>query len=298
MRSSLVGEVLNDSVRLDAVLGGGAMGMVYRGEQLAFGRPCAVKVLRHELDDQHIVKRRFAREAKVTAKLDHPNIVNLYDFGITRDGKLYLVLELAQGHPLSAWRPYEPVDIWNVLTILEQVLSALARAHEQGIIHRDLKPDNIIVEPRASLCTVKVLDFGVAKMLEDEDHTVLTATGEVFGTPTYMSPEQATGSDPISPAVDLYAWGVIAYELLTGAPPFHAPTPLSLMMKHVSEPVPPLQPRPGLGITHLFAEIIGYCLAKRPAQRFVDAVAVMEAFTATEELKYLRQYRLSRDGAW
>ncbi len=246
-RDPLLGAVIGGQYRIDALLGLGGMGAVYRATQLAVDRPVALKVLRHvglpiphsgmEGDPQLI--ERFRREAMATSRLRHPNTVQVIDFGQTEDGMLFMVLELLEGAPLSAVIAHDaPMDPVRVAGIARQIAKSLAEAHALGIVHRDLKPDNIFIcnyhgEPDFA----KVMDFGIARVLTVDDN--MTRTGMMIGTPKYMSPEQAMARK-VGPPADIYALGIMIFEMLTGHPPYVADSGMALALAHINEPVPVL----------------------------------------------------------
>src|SRR2546425_901537 len=210
----LVGHTLDDKYRLEARLGIGGMGTVYRARHLLIDRPVAVKVLNPRFVEDEAARTRFRREAKASGRLQHTNAVTVTDFGQTQDGYVYLVMELLEGRTLRDVLAKEaPLDVARSVSIMLQVSSAVAAAHDAGIIHRDLKPANIFIVQRSNVpALVKVLDFGIAKVaaetLDDDDHQTLTQVGAMIGTPRYMSPEQCNGS-PLTPAADVYSLGVI-----------------------------------------------------------------------------------------
>lgn len=276
----LIGRVLGERYRIDAMLGEGGMGTVYRGTQLSVERQVAIKLISPLLAREREVIERFKREAQVTSQLRQPHNVQLVDFGSTDEGQMYLVMELLKGRELSELLAEGPLARERALTITDQVLKALIEAHDLGIVHRDLKPANIF------LCDVageedfaKVMDFGIASALEG-DNRQLTMTGTLVGTPAYMSPEQAQGQ-PVGPTSDLYSLGVILYEMLTGRGPFESNTAMSLLMMHVSKAPPPLhETAPGLPQLQALQALLDRLLAKAPADRFQSAVEARERVRA------------------
>src|SRR5882762_1621729 len=236
----MLGHTLDDKYRLDAQLGVGGMGTVYRARHLLIDRPVAVKVLNPRFVEDEAAKARFRREAKAAGRLRHTNAVGVTDFGQTSDGYVYIVMELLEGMTLRELLARDaPLDLAHAVSIMLQVSSAVAAAHAAGIIHRDLKPANIFIVQRSDIpSVVKVLDFGIAKLaadsLDDDDHQTLTQVGAMIGTPRYMSPEQCNGS-ALTPAADVYSLGVILYEMLTGAVPFSGSSPLAIAMRHSTE---------------------------------------------------------------
>ncbi len=284
-QSSLVGHIIDDKVRLEAMLGQGGMGAVYRGRHLLLDRTVAVKVLRPEIVTVEGALERFFREARMAAATEHPNIVTVYDFGKLPDGGAYLILEFVEGKNLrTILQEQGALPPSLALPILGQVCAAVEFAHRRNVIHRDLKPDNIMLKRRDDgSITVKVLDFGLAKTLEEaEASSSITRTGELVGTPAYMSPEHCSGDD-VDARSDLYSLGVIAYEMLSGQPPFRGrvaavltaqmqqpPTPLCAVNPHLS---PPLE------------SAVMAALAKKPADRPASVAdwwaQLASAYTAT-----------------
>jgi serine/threonine-protein kinase len=280
-----LGRALNERFALVAPLESGSMGEVYAAVDLHIVRRAAVKVLREDLTHDQVLVRRFRREADAISRMHHSNIVQLYAFGHDLETH-YIAMEFVEGKTLASFSPYVQLSRALTLHLMHQLLLGLAEAHQQQIIHRDLKPENIFLCARPDQpYQAKILDFGVAKLAEaGTDHTALTMTGEVFGTPLYISPEQATAQGQVSPATDLYSLSVIFYELLSGAPPFNAPTALATMMQHVHAPPPPLTLRPLLGdLSPDLLALVTRNLAKDPAARDPSAGDALSAFLATEE---------------
>jgi tRNA A-37 threonylcarbamoyl transferase component Bud32 len=278
----LVGRVLDRKYRLDEKIGVGGMGAVYRARHLMMDLKVAVKIVRPEVAGEDNAVRRFQREARHSCRLDHVNCVRVTDFGAAEDGTLYLVMEYLDGKTVGEEVYYDgPLSAVRVARIGAQVARALHHAHELGIVHRDLKPDNImLVRKGAEPDAVKVLDFGLAKLLEREpgDMAVtnpslgsLTEAGIVFGTPEYMSPEQASGN-PLDARTDIYSLGVVMYQMTTGVLPFQGDTFMAILTKHVTEvPMSPSRRRPELGIPLELERVILRCLDKDPARRHATA---------------------------
>lgn len=237
--TEMIGRIIENKYRLDTELGVGGMGLVYRATRLLIGDDVAVKILNSTLVSDEQAAERFRREAQAAARLKHPNVVTVYDFGITSDGLTYLVMELVEGESLrQIIKKRGPLTSPAASEIITQVCAALDEAHRQQIIHRDIKPDNIIVNNTASGLRVKVLDFGIAK-LRDPAASNLTQTGSVMGTPHYMSPEQCIGED-LDNRSDIYSLGIVLFEMLCGVVPFNSPTSTAVVIQHVNQPPPPL----------------------------------------------------------
>jgi hypothetical protein len=246
------------------------MGAVFEAQHVVLPRKFAIKILRPELSHDQSFIERFRREAIASARVEHPNIVYITDFGATEDGALYLVMEFLQGVGLDSLLSRQTrLPINRTLPILAQVADALDHAHHLSIIHRDLKPENILLcEVRGQKDVVKLLDFGIAKMNAPEfANAALTIKGQVFGTAEYMSPEQAVG-EPLDGRSDLYAVGCLAYEMLTGEPPFVG-NAVSILQAHVrTVPAPPSTKLREHHIPPALDALILRCLAKEPAQRY------------------------------
>jgi eukaryotic-like serine/threonine-protein kinase len=270
----MIGRVLDGRWYIEEKIGEGGMGAVYRGHQRSVDRKVAVKTLRPSLSDNDAFIDRFFREARIATTINHPHCVTILDFGQDDDETLYLAMEFLEGTTLSA-RMVDPMTVEQILKIGQQIASALSAAHQAHIVHRDLKPDNIFLVDIAGGGTfIKVLDFGIAKVLNSE--TQFTQTGQIFGTPDYMSPEQCQGTQ-LDGRADLYALGCILYELFGGRPPFRRDTPMAVLMAHVFESVEPMPRRVPAAVEHLVMKL----LAKDPDERYPDASAVR---TSIEEL--------------
>ena len=283
----LLGTTLDEKYLLEARLGIGGMGTVYRAKHLLIDRAVAVKVLNPRFVEDEAAKARFRREAKAAGRLQHTNAVGVTDFGQTADGYVYIVMELLEGKTLRDLLSKEaPLDVARSVSIMTQVSSAVAAAHEAGIIHRDLKPANIFIVQRSDVpALVKVLDFGIAKVaadfLDEDDHLTLTQVGAMIGTPRYMSPEQCSGS-PLTTAADVYSLGVILYEMLTGTVPFSGATPLAIAMKHSTEaPRRPSEFVPSL--PQALEDVVLHALEKKPEDRPANAEAFRQELYETAE---------------
>jgi len=271
---SLVGHVLDGKYTLMSKLGEGGMGSVYLAEQATMGREVAIKVLRREFSQNRMAIKRFLREARAASKLAHPNTITVYDFGQSNDGLLYLVMEKLTGRPLADILDAEgALPVQRAVHILSQICDSLSEAHKNGITHRDLKPENIFIEEKVGNSDfVKVLDFGIAKMQGDETTTQATAAGMICGTPAYMSPEQAMGKE-IDGRSDIYALGVLLYEMLTNEKPFEGDTPMEVMLKHINEPSPDVYQRTQVPVPQGIQDALDSLLAKKPEGRPADCQA-------------------------
>lgn len=279
-----IGTVLGGKYRIVRKLGEGGMGAVYAGVQEPLGRKVAVKVLLPVLARDATLVGRFQREAELAASLGHPNIVQVTDFGVD-DGSAFLVMDLLDGESLgSALERETALAPSRVCFIAAQVLSALEAAHARGVVHRDLKPDNIYLTSVSGVADlVKLLDFGIARLTEGDGDQKMTATGQVLGTPAYMSPEQARGK-PVDARSDLYALGVVMYEALSGRMPVNGSNYHELMFAIVGEtPTPLAQLVPGLDPT--LVAVVERAMAKDPNARYASAAEMRAALDALGPLQ-------------
>lgn len=239
----LIGRTLDGRYLIEARLGSGGMGAVYRATQLAVQRPVAVKVMPPVYASRPRSTVRFEKEARAISHLNHPNIVTVHDFGRAAEGYLYLVMELLEGQSLSDLLCRGPLSLRRAVRLMEQVCSALSEAHGKGVVHCDLKPDNIFVVNRHDQeDAVKVLDFGIAAMVTgDSGSSSGSSSREVSGTPDYMSPERILGRR-VGPETDLYSLGIILYLVLTGSRPYAGTTPMEVCLRHLNDPIPVLPP--------------------------------------------------------
>jgi eukaryotic-like serine/threonine-protein kinase len=257
-------EILAGRYELRDELGAGGMGRVVQAYDRTLARDVAVKMLHPELVRQPKVRERFLNEARAAASFSHVNAVAVYDTG-EEDQTPYIVMELVRGHSLDDEIARGPLDPTRAAELMAQVLAALAEAHAIGLVHRDVKPANVMLTANG---TVKLTDFGIAKSVTEVSGG-LTATGQVFGTPQYLSPEQA-GGEPATPASDVYAAGVVLYEMLAGTPPFTGANPISVALAHRQDPPPPLR-RHRSGLPADLVAVVDRALQKRPGDRYADA---------------------------
>ena len=258
--------------RIESRIATGGMGEVWRATDTTLGRTVAVKLLKHEYADDETFRSRFATEAQHAAALHHPGVAAVYDFGeaAATDGggpRPYLVMELVDGQPLSALiRPGQPLDPDVTRDLMAQAADAIGAAHTAGIVHRDVKPANLLVTPDRR---IKITDFGIARATEG---MALTQTGQVMGTPQYLSPEQARG-ETATPASDVYSLGVVTFECLTSRRPFVGETPIATALAHLREPIPPLPD----SVPADLAAVVTRSLSKDPGERFADGTAFAAA---------------------
>src|SRR4051812_14688487 len=275
-------DLLDGQFQILQKIGSGGMGSVYKAAQPAMNRMVAVKILHPKLTNRKDLVSRFRREARAMSHLTHPNTVKVFLYGDLDDGSLYIVMEYLEGKNLNqVVRKEGPMACERAVPVLIQVCGALQEAHLQGIIHRDLKPENIFLSTNGGLRDYpKVLDFGLAKVTERElrpGSIMLTQEGMVFGTPEFMSPEQAQGK-PLDARSDIYSLAVILYEVLTGKLPFDARTPMEYIQMHVTRPPIPIDERvPGRRFPDGFDAMIKKALEKRPEDRYSSAADFAQA---------------------
>jgi serine/threonine protein kinase len=275
---SLLGSVIHDRYRVDELLGRGGMGAVFKGYHLNLQRAVAIKVLHPEVGRDAGMSARFTREGQSVSRLDHPNCVRVSDFGTTEGGVRYLVMELLAGEELQASLG-QPWAAARAIDVAMQILEGLDHAHQRGVVHRDLKPENVFmtVDHRGK-SLVKLVDFGIAKLLDaDASAAPLTREGMIFGTPRYMSPEQATGGK-LDARTDLYAVGLLLYQMLAGHPPFRSDDAGALLRMHILAPPPELPSSVPPALAAVVMKLLEKSRNDRPA-------SAREAIEALEQVR-------------
>src|SRR5580698_2127658 len=273
----LLGKLLGERFQVQELIGQGASGTIYRAEHITLRRRVAIKVLHTELSRDDLAVERFRREATTVAEIDNEHIVEIHDFGRTHDGRLYMAMELLEGETLDAAVEREhTLSVERAADILIQVGEALMEAHAIGYVHRDLRPRNVFLAVRRGKANfVKLLDFGLSKLVETDAQAASTSLGMTFGDPRYMSPEQARG-DRIDRRADIYQLGCVAYEMLTGGPPFAGSRVFDILTKQVTEvPAPLPTKRPGVPLWMEAA--VTKMLAKDSENRFATTTRMVEA---------------------
>tara|TARA_R110002073_G_scaffold208011_2_gene368277 strand:+ start:6535 stop:8424 length:1890 start_codon:yes stop_codon:yes gene_type:complete len=278
---SLVGSTLQDRYRIDAFLAEGAMGAVYRAQRIGLERAVAIKFLSASFASSPKAKQRFEREAKVMSQLDHPNCVSVIDFGIAPSP--FIVMEFVTGETLRELMDEGPVSVRRSLYLTKGILAGLAHAHELSIVHRDIKPANVMITRAAGTeGLVRILDFGLAKLRDGASSDVSSAS-IVVGTPNYMSPEQAMGSD-VDSRTDIYAAGILLFELLTGSKPYTSDVALHILLQHRTDPIPRLsETAPDREFPQGLQNIIDKAMAKKPEERFASVIEFADAIRALED---------------
>ena len=270
--------VVDDRYRVIRAIGSGTMGTVYEVEHIGFGRRLAMKVLHSQANRVESLRRRFEQEAYSAGRLDDPRIVDVTDVGVLADGRPYIIMALIDGVPLTAEMSLGPMPVPRSVAIARGILEALAHAHDRGVVHRDLKPDNVMLV--AGEPSVKLLDFGLARLMDPSPRGPITKAGAVFGTPRYMAPEQARGEGG-EPRSDLYSVGVLLFEMIRGQPLFAADTALEAMQRQTTQPPELLVvPSDGTFDAGLLTIVVDKALKKHPADRFADAGAFITALDA------------------
>jgi serine/threonine protein kinase len=279
---SLVGEVLDGRYRITRKIGEGGMGEVWAADHVHIEKKFAIKLLKQEIVSNAEAVTRFRQEARSASSIGHRNIIAIEDFGQLPDGRIYMCMELLNGTPLNDLLK-TPLTADRLLNIMIQTGHGLAAAHSKGIIHRDMKPENVFVTVGPNGEDVpKLLDFGIAKVAGGEGQNHLTRTGTIFGTPFYMAPEQALGN-PVDGRTDVYAMGVILYEIFSGSVPFGGESFMGILTQHITTEPEPIAQRAAKAGRHLppgIAEIVGYAMQKDPAHRYQSMDDFVNALVA------------------
>ncbi|MBC8070590.1 MAG: serine/threonine protein kinase, partial [Deltaproteobacteria bacterium] len=277
----LVGRTIAERYRVDDLLGIGGMGAVFRGHHLGLERNVAIKVLHPSLSRDADISARFDREARSSSRLDHPNCVQVTDYGTTEHGMKFMVMQLLEGSELGKVLG-KPLPSLRAIAFTLQICRGLEHAHAQGVIHRDIKPENVfVVRDRDGQDVLKLVDFGIAKIMSASERSDgrMTRVGLVFGTPAYMSPEQAAGVEADERA-DLYSLGVLLYEMLAGKPPFYSDDPVALVRMQVSADPPRLP----ADVPPMLAAVVERSLAKQRDDRFQSAKEMRETLEGVQQL--------------
>ncbi len=277
----LIGQVLDGRYRIEAVIGEGGMGLVYKAVHVALRKPLAIKVLRPEVSKNEQIVARFKQEAQSASQIGNQHIIDISDFGELRDGSTYFVMEFLGGRSLTTALEQDRFDTPRTIHIAKQLAKALGAAHEIGIVHRDMKPDNVqLIERGDDEDFVKVLDFGIAKV--GGGTSKLTQAGQIFGTPHYMSPEQCAGTT-VDHRTDIYALGVILYEMAVGKVPFDADNLMGILTKHLYEnPPPPHELPPPVNVPPALEAVILKCLNKKAELRYQSMAELIDDLEAVE----------------
>ncbi|MFT3695501.1 MAG: serine/threonine-protein kinase [Kofleriaceae bacterium] len=279
-----IGAIVLERYKVEELIGAGAMGSVYRARHTKLDRSVALKVMHEHLTCEPNLVARFQREAQVAAKLAHPNVCAVLDVGETEDQKHVMVLELVEGKSLDDLMEHR-LELSRIVRLVTHLLRGLDHAHASGLVHRDLKPANVLVEhPGHADEVARIVDFGVATLVDREEHERLTGTGMIVGTPLYMAPEQAR-AEPVDHRADLYALGIMLYELLSGTAPFEG-TAMEVAVAKMDKDPPPITER--AEVDPILAAFLGKLIARHPNQRFS---------TAHEALTAIETYRRDPDAA-
>ena len=274
----LENKIFDQRYKIEEKIGEGGMGAVYKAIQLSTGKSVAIKVVSASHTQNEETIKRFQREVKLQTQLSHPNLVSILDFSKTNEGEYYFVMEFVEGKSLSKCiKDSGQMELEEFMEITSQLCDGLEYAHRQGIIHRDLKGDNIIIMDLDHQLVVKILDFGLAKAVMEEDQQItseITQMGSALGTPAYMAPEQAMGEvNKLGPHTDIYTLGVMLFQMLAGQLPFKASTPWGLMQKHIAE-APPSVRDFNRSVPNAVSKIIIKCMEKEPDTRYSSALAI------------------------
>lgn len=288
------GTVVADRYEILALIGKGGMGQVYKARHREIGRLVAIKVLNSGPVADERTQRRFHQEATAMAALMHPHVTSVNDYGKMPDGSHFIVMEYLEGQTLAELlKQHRQLQDEMVVSLTRQLVGALGYAHLNGVVHRDLKPANLMILSQTCIGFIKVMDFGIAKILapESESLQALTEPGEVFGSPLYMSPEQCAGRH-LDGRSDIYSVGCIMYELLTGIPPMKGINPVQTIVKHMQErPKSFSEVRPDLGIDRELEAVVLRCMEKDPNNRFQTMLDVCEALRNWQESREANKLR-------
>ena len=291
----LIGSLLEGRYEVKRLLGRGGMGSVYAALQISTSREVAIKMITPGADPDGSFRKRFLREAYLMSQLKSPHTVTVFDFGQTSEGHLFIAMELLDGCSLEEWlQQRKLLSPSRILNLLSQACNSLSESHAKGIIHRDIKPDNLFVlEPNSERPFVQVLDFGIARQMDDHPQTKITKTGFINGTPHYMAPEIALGKTP-APTTDIYALGIIFYQMLTGEPPFSGDSMTEILMAHCNQSIPRLQSNGSEEVTSAFQAVLDDALEKVVARRIQSVDELRARFETLEtfdlqDLSFTRQ---------
>jgi serine/threonine-protein kinase len=281
----MIGRVLDNKYEIIKAIGGGASGTVYKGKHKMMNIIIAIKVLAPQLSTQSELVRRFEREARAAALLGHKNVLVVHDLGMTEELQPYMVMEYLNGVSLAEMLEQNGrLSVADSLDIVSQICQGIGKAHQEGLVHRDLKPGNImLVAEGEHTFTVKIVDFGLAKLIRPEGNENLTQSGSLMGTPSYMSPEQCR-SEPTDHRCDIYAIGCMLHEMLTGEKPFSATNVIEIYMKHAQDP-PPLLILSNVNpeIANRLQQIVHRCLEKNKENRFQSAEELLHELSTLKE---------------